>query len=530
MTNDGDNSDGLPKGRPIPKYSLEKENDIQSKSQSEAVQKLAESDGDDIAADLAWSPPDAEVTGDAPNVTLPAGTFHPVFNEWLEPTAHAMKTSPLAVAAALLGTSGAAIGNARVATAGPGTWFLAILWIMLVGTSGAAKTPAIRSAVRHYAKLEKRLLGAHSDNRELTPQEREDITAACAERLRILSAKTAIGGRENVEEHLEEDQPFARFIVHDGSIPGLEKIVGGNVKGAVFVQQELSELFDENGKIIQTMISAHDGEDYFRVLATKDVAIPNFTLGVMGGIQPDVLKKYFPKFRNDGLLARFLPVVFQRVKRAPFHGEIDDTPIYDALAWLRALQMEPGEFGPEARVVWFTPEARVAYGDGVARLEDLAESATGLMQSFLFKGCVTIGRLALVLTYMDAAVGSHEEPGAIEADAVRRATHLFENVFVPMAREAFFEDSAPRYKKDARTIVSIIRQLGVTRVTVRDIQRHGGDKFRKAEDVEHGFAELEDKDVLRYDKGTTGPRGGRPSHGYLVNPHILRRAPEVGGD
>ena len=158
------------------------------------VRKVAESGGSDTAVHLAWPFPDVEVTGDAPNVTLPAGTFHAVVNEWLEPTAHAMKTSPLAVAATLLGTCGAAIGNARVATAGPGTWFFANLWIMLVGTSGAAKTAAIRSSVKHYAKLEKRLQAAHGDDRDLAPQERADIAAACAERFRILSAKSATSG------------------------------------------------------------------------------------------------------------------------------------------------------------------------------------------------------------------------------------------------------------------------------------------------------------------------------------------------
>ncbi|SHF73139.1 Protein of unknown function [Loktanella atrilutea] len=126
-----------------------------------------------------------------------------------------------------------------------------------------------------------------------------------------------------------------------------------------------------------------------------------------------MLRKYFRKLLDNGLFARFLIVVIQRADRVPFHGEID---------------------GSEAQIVLFTAEAREAYFFGVARIEALARRETGLMESFLSKGVVVIGRLALVLAYIDAAVGPREEPAAIEADAVRRALDLYLNVFVPMAR------------------------------------------------------------------------------------------------
>ncbi|SHF73108.1 hypothetical protein SAMN05444339_11134 [Loktanella atrilutea] len=70
----------------------------------------------------------------------------------------------------------------------------------------------------------------------------------------------------------------------------------------------------------------------------------------------------------------------------------------------------------------------------------------------------------------------------------------------------------------------------MTRVTIRYILRLGGDMFRTVADVEDGFGVLVEQGVLRHDKGTSGPRGGRYSHGYLVNPHVLPSAPEVGGD
>ena len=532
MTNDNpEQPKGPPRpiGPPVAKAAPAERLDTQSTAAPEAMQQPdCESAVDSATAD--WSKPAADATGDAPDVDVPAGTLPSAYADWIAQTAQAGGTSETAILAVLVGTCGAAIGNARAATAGPGTWFLAVLWMMTVGTSGAAKSVAIRAVMGLYGKLERELRTVPGAAHDMTAKERSELAKEEAQHRRVMAAAGNIGSDDDPDDDLADSQTSARFIVHDGSVVGLENIVGGNPKGAIYVQQELPNLFNQSGKVIQMVLNAHDGEDYVRVVGGKEVSIRNFALWIIGGIQKRVLRKYFRTFEDNGLLARFLIIVIQRADRVPFHGEIDDTPIYDALAWLRSLEMVAGKFGPEARVVPFTAEAREAYFAGVARIEALARRETGLMESHLFKGVVVIGRLALVLAYMDAAVGTREEPDAIEADVVRRAVDLYLSVFVPMAREAFFEDWAPRDQRDARTIVEIIRRFDMTRVTIREIMRLGGDRFKTVTDVEHGFGVLIEQGVLRHDKGTSGPRGGRPSHGYLVNPHILRSAPEAGGD
>ncbi|WP_175499284.1 DUF3987 domain-containing protein [Loktanella salsilacus] len=147
------------------------------------MQKSARESGDSaVGAD--WLKPAAEATGDAPDVGVPAETLRSTYTDWAEQRAQAGGT----FLAVLLGKCGAAIGNARVATAGPGTWFLAVLWIMTVGTSGAAKSPAIWAVVDLYEKLEQRLRAAHGDDRDLTERERAEIAADDAQHQRILAA------------------------------------------------------------------------------------------------------------------------------------------------------------------------------------------------------------------------------------------------------------------------------------------------------------------------------------------------------
>src|SRR5689334_18160161 len=98
-----------------------------------------------------WPEPDLSVLllNRRPPPALPTEVFGPELRHWIEDTAAAASCPPDYVAAPLLATGSALIGNARWVQATPGWLEPPDVWCGVVGDPGCGKSPGADALMRH---------------------------------------------------------------------------------------------------------------------------------------------------------------------------------------------------------------------------------------------------------------------------------------------------------------------------------------------------------------------------------------------
>ena len=209
-------------------------------------------------------------------------------------------------------------------------------------------------------------------------------------------------------------------------------------------------------------------------MGREPLTIDRLSIGVVGGIQPDRLRTLLFKSDDDGLLARFLPIWPNPAPLKRPEVQADDALIDEALSRLLSLQMATDEVeGARPWFLSFTDDARALLDDFRVTVRGWEASAEGLLLSFTGKLPGLAARLALVLACLDWAAEGEEEPREIGERHFRRAAHLVEAYFLPMARRAYADASVPKAEKAARRLVALLREQGWERFASRDVLRLG---------------------------------------------------------
>ena len=114
----------------------------------------------EAAEDIGWAEPDMAVLRlhRRPAPTLPLAVFGENWGRWIEDAAEAAACPPDYVAAPLLASSSALIGNARWPQATPGWSEPPHLWTAAVGDSGNGKSPGANCLLREVLpEIERRM-------------------------------------------------------------------------------------------------------------------------------------------------------------------------------------------------------------------------------------------------------------------------------------------------------------------------------------------------------------------------------------
>lgn len=211
------------------------------------------------------------------------------------------------------------------------------------------------------------------------------------------------------------------------------------------------------------------------------VLVERLSVGVVGGIQPDRLRKLLLKpGDDDGLLARTLPFWPHPAPIARPAAVPDDAFLSAAVARLHGLRMH--EAPSSERRLWF-----VIGDDGACDLLGYFRQAVraweveteGLL-SFTGKLPGMALRLALILAYFGWAADGSEEPHAVTVAHLERSAHFLETYALPMAHRGYAEGSASASKRSARRLMALIRERGWCAFTSREAMRaeHAGFKPR----------------------------------------------------
>lgn len=246
---------------------------------------------------------------------------------------------------------------------------------------------------------------------------------------------------------------------------------------------------------------------------------PALSFGLL--IQPATLADVASssKFRNNGLLARFLwamPLsnVGQRdVRRhTPVPGDVARAYEHQLFALLEGFCTQAGP----PKVLPVSTAAREAWLDMAAAIE-LEQGEGGRYESisdWTSKLPGAVARIAALLELAQAGLQASE----VGFESMHRAIQLA-RLLIPHAQAAFGLLGTDAADSDALAILKWIRANERTEFTRREAQKAQEGRFRSVDRLQKGLDRLEQLDVLRSFKRHN--KGGPPTKTFEVNPKAL---------
>jgi len=171
------------------------------------------------------------------------------------------------------------------------------LWVALIGSPSTKKSPIMNAAVKPLAKIDDELV-------------------------REWSRKHAIWSSLSKEDQRATQEPLKkRVMMHDTTIEAAQDILKGSMDGVMLHADELSGWFGSMEKYTSGRGSAADRAFWLQAfnggpytvdrVSRGSVRIDNLSFTILGGIQPDAIRKAVVDAVDDGLLQRFFPIVLK---------------------------------------------------------------------------------------------------------------------------------------------------------------------------------------------------------------------------
>jgi hypothetical protein len=222
---------------------------------------------------------------------FPKGLFPPVIEDFVHDAARAQGLCTDYLYNAYISVLSVLIGN-RYAVHVTGPWIeRPLVWVALIGQSGIKKTPAIKLMFSPLNEIEKmNYLGYKQSLKEYEE-----------------AVKAGDVGR---------DKPISQqMIVDDTTMEALCDVLGRNTSGVIMKKDELMTLIFEAGRYSKSngseerLLSIFSGESISINRKGNDLhdLIDRPFVSLIGGVQPEVLKKLFADGRSEnGFVNRLL--------------------------------------------------------------------------------------------------------------------------------------------------------------------------------------------------------------------------------
>ncbi|NBT41912.1 MAG: DUF3987 domain-containing protein [Alphaproteobacteria bacterium] len=257
---------------------------------------------------------------------LPRGLLPKIIEDFAVLNGKQMGADPAGLAMGALVTCAAAIPDrVRLKVKQYDDWFeSARIWSALVGPPSTKKSPTIKRATSPLSKLDKQMM------------------ANWVERVNRFDAL------KNDQKKGKQRPKQTRLRLEDTTVEAAQQVLEGSPWGILMLQDELSGFFGamdkyNGGKGAQAdrafWLQSFDGGPYAVNRVTRGSAIiPNVSVSLLGGIQPEPIRKIAGDAVDDGLLQRLFPI---SLRTASIGADEPMPPInqdYEKLIiWLRKL-------------------------------------------------------------------------------------------------------------------------------------------------------------------------------------------------
>jgi hypothetical protein len=332
-----------------------------------------------------------------------------------------------------LTVAGAAIGTTRRLALKAGYAAPAILWSVIVGESGTAKTPALSAVLEPIREHEGRLRDEHR-----LDLEEYEIAAEAYEKARAAWRSSKVS---DVEPPRRPAEPAGRrALVVDTTVEALAVVMADNPRGLLLARDELAGWlgsFDRyagkaGGSDEAFYLSCYNGVRHDVDRRTGDrrtIHVRQAALPITGGIQPAVLRRALGvERRESGLLARLLLAAPPPRPQKWTEAEISiftRQAYVDCLDRLYALVPDLDAEGREAaRLLRLSPEAKRAWVEfHDLHADELAEHAGDLAAAWSKLRDVA-ARIALIVHETRIAAGEKADEYEVDVESMRRAITL----------------------------------------------------------------------------------------------------------
>ena len=423
----------------------------------------------------------------------------------------------------LLTAIAAAIGNTRRLELKRGWLAPPILWSVIVGESGTAKTPAFQLVLRIIYERQRKYLEQYAD--EVKQYEAD---------LAIWEKTATIWKRDKSALGAPPPKPklpqVKRIVVSDTTVEALAPILLTNPRGVLLARDELSGWFGsfdrysskgKPGTDLANWLEMFNGRSIIVDRKTGDprtIYVPHAAVCVTGGIQPTILQRALSvENRESGLAARLLlsypPRKPKRWTEADIdpNAEEDISRLFEFLYKLLPVVTEDGEIRPlivrlneEAKAVW------IAYYDNHATEQS---EMVGDMASAWSKLEEYAARLALVIHYARWAAGENVEEFVLDAHSMKAGITLAK-WFKHETKRVYAMLDETDTDRDQRRLLEWIESKG-GKVTIREVQR-GYWRLRKPSAAEAALDELVKAGYGTWTYAKASPKGGRPSRVFVL--------------
>lgn len=230
--------------------------------------------------------------------SLPVGLLPPVIETFARERAEQMGVDPGGIAMAALAVCAAAIPDTvklQVKEHDPDWLESARLWVALIGAPSTKKTPIISAAARPLKAI---------DGRKVA-----DYLAACAAHAGLSKDVKAATPRPRQ----------VRSIIEDTTVESAQEILADNPAGLLVLRDEMSGWFGSMERYGSTKGAAADRSFWLEAfnggahttnrIGRGLVHVPNLSVCLLGGIQPEPMRAIAADAHDDGLLQRILPIV-----------------------------------------------------------------------------------------------------------------------------------------------------------------------------------------------------------------------------
>lgn len=391
----------------------------------------------------------------------------------------------------------------------------AFMWGGMVGASGGGKSPLL-SAIKEAP-----------DNIERERVEQSQHDQARWEQLR----------KQAMQDKVEPPQEPAWRQRHvlDTTVEALGKLLVSNPEGVNYYHEEITEFIGrmdaysgkDGGKDRGTFLRAYDGGTVTinRASSRTPLVVPHFSVGILAGIQPEVLAHKFkaPGSGADGLYQRFLPYCIKDAGVVDYDAYVGDRTRTAVLSLFQSLD---GMSGPVS--VAASREAKVAMQDFHNNVRTLGNRTPARRFSeHLDKYPGFLARVALTLHVIEAVENGTDPQRMLTGDTMQKAISVLGVLYRHSeALYAELDQASGTVRELAQSAAEAILSKGWSEFYRGDLTRDAT-HWQKSEDRE-GEPAIDLLIELGWIADITPPampgkRGRRSAGKYLVNPAVPHR-------
>jgi Protein of unknown function (DUF3987) len=390
------------------------------------------------------------------------------------------------------------------------------LWAVVVGDPSTRKTPAISKAVRVARRIDMRMA--------------EENASEMADYIHQHEQWKDAKKSKNSEPIPEPKKPAAkRLVVDDTTIEALSEVLKDNSRGVLTIKDELTgwfaamDAYKGGGKGASMdrskwLEAYNGGRQIIDRVQRGNIIVPNWSTCIVGGIQPDMMRKVSSSMGNDGLLQRFMVLVAR-----PAGATVDRVPDRPSIDRYNSLFDHLVSIQPSSNRVHLTEQAHVVRERIEARSNRMVSAFDHPhIQAWLGKWTGLFARLLLTYHVIEcASMGKYPAEVKVSGETAEKVERLMCDVLLHHAIHFYTEViDAHERQENVRQLARTILAKGFQRITKRDLTLHWKTSRRlEGWEMRATIEALCNMAWLEPEESSTDPMDGKP-RAWRVNPKV----------